>query len=132
MWNRVRLYGTYELDLSRRLQRAWGAGTTGRVSWVGYPACYAGCLCLFFFFQAEDGIRDLIVTGVQTCALPISRLVRQFLAESLVLSAGGGLIGVFTAVWCVKGLLALAPRNIPRLGDVSVNQIGRASCRERV
>src|SRR2546421_6345008 len=27
----------------------------------------------FFFFQAEDGIRDLIVTGVQTCALPISQ-----------------------------------------------------------
>src|SRR5205085_9240550 len=43
-----------------------------------------GCLCtlrfvlrwalfllFFFFFQAEDGIRDLTVTGVQTCALPI-------------------------------------------------------------
>src|SRR2546421_3449268 len=28
-------------------------------------------MCVFFFFQAEDGIRDLIVTGVQTCALPI-------------------------------------------------------------
>src|SRR6266446_9757850 len=28
--------------------------------------------CLFFFFQAEDGIRDYKVTGVQTCALPIS------------------------------------------------------------
>src|SRR6185312_17079915 len=28
-------------------------------------------LFFFFFFQAEDGIRDLIVTGVQTCALPI-------------------------------------------------------------
>src|SRR5688572_25517600 len=27
--------------------------------------------CFFFFFQAEDGIRDLTVTGVQTCALPI-------------------------------------------------------------
>src|SRR2546430_15223080 len=27
----------------------------------------------FFFFQAEDGIRDLTVTGVQTCALPIAR-----------------------------------------------------------
>ena len=26
---------------------------------------------LFFFFQAEDGIRDRLVTGVQTCALPI-------------------------------------------------------------
>ena len=33
------------------------------------------CLMLFlffFFFQAEDGIRDIGVTGVQTCALPIS------------------------------------------------------------
>src|SRR2546430_6921133 len=28
-------------------------------------------LIMFFFFQAEDGIRDLTVTGVQTCALPI-------------------------------------------------------------
>src|SRR5688572_33396932 len=31
---------------------------------------------LSFFFQAEDGIRDLTVTGVQTCALPISNRVR--------------------------------------------------------
>src|SRR5438874_10002705 len=30
---------------------------------------HCGC---YFFFQAEDGIRDLYVTGVQTCALPIS------------------------------------------------------------
>src|SRR5215203_5262610 len=29
-------------------------------------------MCGFFFFQAEDGIRDIGVTGVQTCALPIS------------------------------------------------------------
>src|SRR5687768_18594520 len=27
--------------------------------------------CIYFFFQAEDGIRDVAVTGVQTCALPI-------------------------------------------------------------
>src|SRR5258708_13696596 len=31
----------------------------------------------FFFFQAEDGIRDDLVTGVQTCALPISGSVLQ-------------------------------------------------------
>src|SRR3989441_5452472 len=30
------------------------------------------CLVFVFFFQAEDGIRDKLVTGVQTCALPIS------------------------------------------------------------
>src|SRR2546430_12208216 len=45
-------------------------------------ACWSSCinsppasafwpLHVFFFFQAEDGIRDLTVTGVQTCALPI-------------------------------------------------------------
>src|SRR2546430_7467074 len=33
-------------------------------------------LKMFFFFQAEDGIRDLTVTGVQTCALPIYDPVR--------------------------------------------------------
>src|SRR2546430_13183642 len=37
-------------------------------------------MCFVFFFQAEDGIRDLTVTGVQTCALPISPAepLRQF------------------------------------------------------
>src|SRR5690606_38395661 len=34
-------------------------------------------LRLFFFFQAEDGIRDFHVTGVQTCALPISSTERK-------------------------------------------------------
>src|SRR5256885_11741458 len=34
------------------------------------------CVLFFFFFQAEDGIRDYKVTGVQTCALPISPLAR--------------------------------------------------------
>src|SRR2546422_4802704 len=59
-----------------------------------------GCMSLlivFFFFKAEDGIRVVAVTGVQTCALPISRLIRR--AEGIsthadpagsVLVAGGG------------------------------------------
>src|SRR5206468_5618078 len=39
-------------------------------------SCYLSSF-FFFFFQAEDGIRDLIVTGVQTCALPISAVARH-------------------------------------------------------
>src|SRR2546430_5807117 len=35
------------------------------------PVCRDDVCVFFFFFQAEDGIRDLTVTGVQTCALPI-------------------------------------------------------------
>src|SRR5256885_16645405 len=40
---------------------------------------YSECsewIFIFFFFQAEDGIRDYKVTGVQTCALPISPVVK--------------------------------------------------------
>ena len=42
----------------------------GRV-FVGF-VCFGFVFFFFFFFQAEDGIRDYKVTGVQTCALPIS------------------------------------------------------------
>src|SRR5260221_9329587 len=38
---------------------------------------FAPCLLYFFFFQAEDGIRDHCVTGDQTCALPISSRIRH-------------------------------------------------------
>src|ERR1017187_10860755 len=36
--------------------------------------------CWLFFFQAEDGIRDTSVTGVQTCALPIWKTLRNHLS----------------------------------------------------
>src|SRR5687768_18095994 len=39
--------------------------------------------CFFFFFQAEDGIRDVAVTGVQTCALPILTQINPTLPQEL-------------------------------------------------
>src|SRR5207249_10446725 len=39
--------------------------------------------CFFFFFQAEDGIRDRNVTGVQTCALPISAALAHMRAAGI-------------------------------------------------
>src|SRR2546430_9870425 len=44
-------------------------------------------ILFIFFFQAEDGIRDLTVTGVQTCALPISMMSPNF-AKSLGVETG--------------------------------------------
>src|SRR5437764_614385 len=41
------------------------------------PSSVQVCISCFFFFQAEDGIRDTSVTGVQTCALPISGGARR-------------------------------------------------------
>src|SRR2546429_6684428 len=51
--------------------------------------------CVFFFFQAEDGIRDVAVTGVQTCALPISIDIRcRSLRHRREFFARGGIRGL--------------------------------------
>src|SRR2546423_3380885 len=47
--------------------------------------CLVVIVFFFFFFQAEDGIRDKLVTGVQTCALPISMPRSWLLNMSLLL-----------------------------------------------
>src|SRR3712207_7058813 len=48
-------------------------------------------ICFFFFFQAEDGIRDIGVTGVQTCALPIYEVVERSRGDEDHLSGADGL-----------------------------------------
>src|SRR5437667_9075763 len=48
---------------------------------VVFCVFYVYFLFFFFFFQAEDGIRDRDVTGVQTCALPISGAKVAFLPQ---------------------------------------------------
>src|SRR3712207_7147059 len=54
------------------------------LSWI-----YIIVFCFFFFFfQAEDGIRDIGVTGVQTCALPISEPRGDALPSAVQLPAG--------------------------------------------
>jgi putative ABC transport system permease protein len=49
------------------------------------------------------------------------RLLRQFLAEALLLCVSGGVLGVIAAYFGVRALLVLAPTDIPRLDEVSVN-----------
>src|SRR2546425_1803658 len=51
-----------------------------------------------FFFQAEDAIRDKLVTGVQTCALPISSVAHGDLKPENVLLADGGTLVADTGV----------------------------------
>src|SRR2546430_3674123 len=87
-------------------------------------------LALFFFFQAEDGIRDLTVTGVQTCALPISRRTPNILSEACKASMTAKISRV---VHCVAR--SVKPGTAGMAGNqawsnVSI-EIGRASCRER-
>ena len=64
---------------------------------------------LFFFFQAEDGIRDLIVTGVQTCALPIFEEKTFYIVSvvfGLFVLAVGALSGMPPAAALLGGFAA--------------------------
>src|SRR2546429_6568085 len=89
-----------------------------------------------FFFQAEDGIRDVAVTGVQTCALPIlpaeatasPSIPRSTRARSSKAAASG-----------LRQMLPVQTSRIRFVFGSSVMEqadprpeIGRASCRERV
>src|SRR5690606_39775250 len=88
-------------------------------------------LSYVFFFQAEDGIRDFHVTGVQTCALPIYGLwdvVRDLVAEGTTvllttqyLEEADQLADSIAVIDAGRVIASGAP-----------SEIGRASCRERV
>src|SRR2546430_8880803 len=90
----------------------------------------------FFFFQAEDGIRDLTVTGVQTCALPIwlnllGRALRVELRERFhqLVPARGRLQAVEVPTQLGKRHSCPSRRS---MNARCAGKIGRASCRERV
>src|SRR2546425_9650393 len=61
-------------------------------SWLVMSRHPVSC-CFFFFFQAEDGIRDKLVTGVQTCALPIYRIRAVTQSGRRAVVVGLGFIG---------------------------------------
>src|SRR5256885_8734353 len=91
-------------------------------------------LVVVFFFQAEDGIRDYKVTGVQTCALPISTSKLKkigFLAEYLRTLSEEDLRAA--AVFFTGRPFPLTDARTLNVGwSAIMNEIGRASCRERV
>ncbi|HKY06125.1 MAG TPA: ABC transporter permease, partial [Blastocatellia bacterium] len=49
------------------------------------------------------------------------RIIRQLLSESLVVAIAGGTAGLLIGVWATRGLVALAPPNVPRLATVGLN-----------
>src|SRR5690554_4678742 len=82
-------------------------------------------LFFFFFFQAEDGIRDADVTGVQTCALPISQAMStlaleraQEVADKVTTALGG--CGIFGVELFIKGDEVIFNEVSPRPHDTGL------------
>src|SRR2546430_5943189 len=93
------------------------------------------CSILIFFFQAEDGIRDLTVTGVQTCALPISLVqMRDAILVNTTLGQYGRRYQIAYDLISAGGTGGTTPPPPPPpvVPNGNAKQIGRASCRERV
>src|SRR5256885_5278144 len=89
---------------------------------------------LYFFFQAEDGIRDYKVTGVQTCALPISDAGTPTLGWLHRCPAAGIARRQPPAANRApheSRTISSQPSRTSR-ATMSGREIGRASCRERV
>src|SRR2546430_10238795 len=87
---------------------------------------------IIFFFQAEDGIRDLTVTGVQTCALPILLLlviIFAFMNAPLIRFSPRARMPESVRPGRARSIRWLNPYTQSEVASV---EIGRASCRERV
>src|SRR5699024_11612549 len=87
-----------------------------------------------FFFQAEDGIRDRNVTGVQTCALPIYRgqpILAAYPHPHAHVSQTLG-ANLLVALFDTPGPNAGRPDGQTLHHGYRRRKIGRASCRERV
>src|SRR5205823_11078578 len=93
-----------------------------------------------FFFQAEDGIRDKLVTGVQTCALPISVHEVIGTVQTLALKMISQDRKLTVLFETCDAAVAVFVDSEPSLGiecetigtGLAIFEIGRASCRERV
>src|SRR5256885_7180286 len=94
---------------------------------------YARFMSVFFFFQAEDGIRDYKVTGVQTCALPISKGgVRSWMRNPSAPARPCASRPVSCTGDACFGLTCPKRLGRRRANRARREEIGRASCRERV
>src|SRR3989454_9746915 len=108
-----------------------------------------GSRCVFFFFQAEDGIRDYKVTGVQTCALPISAWALYRVQEDVARACAdagvswtlfhgrGGTVGRGGGSPVARALTALPPGTvhggikITEQGEIVSQNFGLLSVAER-
>src|SRR5258708_32918984 len=73
---------------------------------------------LFFFFQAEDGIRDDLVTGVQRCALPISiqtDILKEFMVRNAYISPPEPSMRI------VADIIEYTAQNMPKFNSISIS-----------
>src|SRR5258707_12028488 len=105
-----------------------------------FRSCAGRCVCWFFFFKAEDGIGDIGVTGVQTCASSDLSLVVPAVTTTLLPIQSFRDLNGKSVVVTAGTTNEQAMRRLSEKFGIKINlvvakdheEIGRASCRERV
>ena len=69
--------------------------------------------------RSSEGRHEMAIR--QALGASAGRLTWQLVTESALLAAAGGAIGLLVASWSLRGLLALAPGHVPRIGEVSID-----------
>ncbi|MGC2831267.1 MAG: ABC transporter permease [Candidatus Acidiferrum sp.] len=87
---------------------------------VGFLLLVA-CANVANLLMAQSSVRERELAIRTALGAARGRLIRQFLTEAFLLSLLGGGLGVLGAFWGVRGLVALAPQNLPRLDSVSIS-----------
>src|SRR5256885_12671081 len=89
------------------------------------------CMLFVFFFQAEDGIRDYKVTGVQTCALPILfKVSNKSLLGNELHGDSGGVVGAIEVIGVSLTILRFFGKFLNCMTRSEERRVGK-ECRSR-
>lgn len=115
--------GGYKLVIQRPLDKQLEGKRTLPLLLLGAAAfiLLIACSNVANLFLARAAVRQRELAMRAALGASRGRILRQVLTEGLLLSAGGGAVGLLMAVWTLQGLVGLCPRDIPRLDETRVD-----------
>ena len=95
---------------------------------IAFLVLLVACVNVAHLVLARSSERRQEMAIRQALGASLGRLTGQLAIESAVLAAAGGALGLLVASWGLRGLIALAPGRVPRIGDAGIDVSAVAVC----